>query len=404
MIRYLLLLAFAILCTCTGLLIKDFPVSFKIELPEYTIGINFILGMILMFVFSLVVYYVLKVVYFVWKTPEIFSRNSQVRKTYKAQSLLRNGLEEMLAGHYRQAEKYLAQGGELAQELNLSSIIYFENAAIAADKQGAFERRDQYLLNARKHSGNRYGNSMTEAEIALRDGHYAQAEKILSALAAAEPRNPKIIGLQDQLFQASKQWEKAWNNLPKLSDYLSTQEYDTRKREYAKALLQDSAKRENFEQLENTWKSLSSDLREDKAMILQYAGSLVENQHPQEAEALLTQQMKKTPDLAYIQALSQLNYGDFKQRLAWVNGLESHYSNDAIFYHAKAKIAFDAQAYDVALKAIESALALQPTRESFGLLAQILENLGQTDAALAAYRQSVLPAQALQGVLLPHSK
>ncbi|MDO4435300.1 MAG: heme biosynthesis HemY N-terminal domain-containing protein [Cardiobacteriaceae bacterium] len=407
MLRYLLLLVFLVISVFVGIQINEFPVAFKIEFPEYTVRTSLILGSLFMFISSMVVFYVLKFLYFLWKTPEIFSRNAQVRKTYKAQNLLRKGLEEMIAGHYRQAEKHLAYGGELAQELNLSSVVYFENAAIAADKQGAFDRRDQYLLNARKHSGNRYGNSLTEAEIALHDGHYAQAEKILSALVANEPKNPKIISLQDQLFQASQQWDKAWHNLSKLSDYLPKKEFEERKRLYAKALLNHSAAKESFAELEQAWKSLSADLRADKEMILQYAGALVENQHPHEAEQLLVQQIKKQADLAYIQALSQLAYGDFKQRLAFITDLGSqiseHDASYAIFLYAKAKIAFDAQVYDIALQTIEQALALQPTREAFGLLAQTLEALGQPEAALNAYRQSLAPSQALQGTLLPHS-
>ena len=207
-----------------------------------------------------------------------------------------------------------------------------------------------------------------------------------------------------ETYAKQQDWAKAWALLPALRPHLAEAEYSTRQKTYAKGLLHDTATRESVEALEAAWKRLPAEVRRDKDMILQYAGALVENDHPEEAEKLLAAEIRQTQDLEYIQAYSQLRRANFRAQLEHMKQWENKHTNDAIFLYAKALIAYKAKELDIALAAIEEAVKRSQTQEAFALYAQILEAKNRPEAALVAYRQSVAPLhpeQALDGDLLP---
>ncbi|MDO4643580.1 MAG: heme biosynthesis HemY N-terminal domain-containing protein [Cardiobacteriaceae bacterium] len=406
MIRITLILLLACLCCLIGYSVNLIPLRVILKADTYYIETSLIVWLLFSLLAASVLFYGLKLLHIIWHSPEIFSRNSAVRKKNKADRLLKSGLAELLAGHYHQAEQDLHRGGRLAESLGLDAIIYYENAAIAANKQNAKARRDHYLLRARQDARQHQGNltRLAEAEIHIQNKAYEKAANLLEKLRQEEPRNPKIIALLDEAYAKQKEWAKAWQLLPALRQQLSASEFEARKKTYAKGMLNDSAKKESIHELENSWKHLPADIRHDKEMLLQYAGSLVENDHPEEAEKLLTDEIRQTQDIELIQAYSQLRHADFRSQLNHMTQWENKHINNAIFLYAKALIAYKAKDFDTALHSIEDAIKRHQTKEAFALYAQILEARNQPEAALAAYRQSITPAypeQALEGDLLP---
>ena len=205
-------------------------------------------------------------------------------------------------------------------------------------------------------------------------------------------------------YSGQQNWAKAWELLPALRPHLTEADFAAKQKTCAKGLLHDTAARESVAELEAAWKHLPGELRRDKDLVLQYAGALVENDHPEEAEKLLAGEIRQTQDLEYIQAYSQLRRADFRAQLEHMKQWEGKHANDAIFLYAKALIAYKAKELDIALAAIEEAVKRSQTKEAFALYAQILEAKNRPEAALVAYRQSVAPLhpeQALDGDLLP---
>ncbi|WP_455002366.1 heme biosynthesis HemY N-terminal domain-containing protein [Cardiobacterium hominis] len=404
--RIILFLLILCLCGLVGYAVNLIPLRVIFKADTYYIETSLIVWLLLSLVASVALYHILKALCWLWHSPQIFSRNSAVRRQHKADRLLKSGMTALLAGHYSRAERDLDRGGKLAESLGQNAVIYFENAAIAADRQNAKERRDHYLLLARQDARHQHGSlpRLAEAEIHVQNGAYEQAAKLLEKLHQEEPRNSKITALLDETYAKQQDWAKAWALLPALRPHLAEAEYSTRQKTYAKGLLHDTATRESVEALEAAWKRLPAEVRRDKDMILQYAGALVENDHPEEAEKLLAAEIRQTQDLEYIQAYSQLRRANFRAQLEHMKQWENKHTNDAIFLYAKALIAYKAKELDIALAAIEEAVKRSQTQEAFALYAQILEAKNRPEAALVAYRQSVAPLhpeQALDGDLLP---
>lgn len=406
MFRFILALIFLFLCIAAGYLISTFSGYVSIRLSDYTVTTNLIVWCLLSLVTAWIIILVIRFFIFLWRSPQYFSRSATVRKQKKAHDRLQKGLAELISGHYSKAEKHFVHGGDLAEEVGESSVIYFENAAVAADYLGAEDRRERYLLRARQHAGEKQTTltRLHEAELHVEHGEYEKAIPLLEEIEKQESKNIKVLTLLDQSYGEHGDWEKGWRVLPKLQGNMSEEAYQARKKFYAKGMLKDTAAIESAAELEAAWKALPSDIRQEQEMVLLYAGALVENGHDEDAEKYLTQEIKKSHDLSLIQAYSQLRSGNFKGQLGNMQRWESMHPNDAVFLYAKALIAYKAKNYDIAADAIEASIKRIPSKEAFALWAQILEAKQQPEAALAAYRQSVVAVavdETLEGDLLP---
>ena len=403
--RFIIGLLVIVLCAGLGFLIKAFPMDVMLTINnKHGVIIPLVYWLFFSFLAVWLLGFLFKTLFLIWRSPQILSRNSEARRKRKADKMLRLGLHEFITGHYAKAEKHLVKGAELSESLGYPSVIYYENAAIAADRQNAPERRDQYLLKARQDagSGDAVAIRLTEAEVLINNQDYARAEKLLEAI--HDKRNPKLLTLLDNAYTAQEKWSKAWALLPSMRPFMDAEAYNERRRNYARAMLNDTAALESYAELSNAWRSIPAEIRRDPEMILIYAGSLAENGHSEESDKVLVDQIKSTQNLAFIQAYSQLRSGNFKQRLAHMQQWEAKHPNDAIFHLAKAQIAYFAKEYEIANAAVEAALKRQPSSEGFALWAQILEARDEPQAALAAYRQSVsekFARQTLHGDFLP---
>ena len=404
MIRVIIVLTILAACAALGLLVKTLPYDVLIRTQDKIISIPLIYWVIISFITVWLLGVVFKTLLLIWRSPQILSRSSETRRKRKADKMLRLGLHEFIAGQYPKAEKHLVKGATLSESLGHSAVIFYENAAIAADRQNAPERRDSYLLKARQEAGHgdQVATRLTEAEVLIANKDYARAEKLLDTL--TDRRNPKLLALLDAAYAGQEKWAKAWELLPSLRNSMDAEAFAEKRKNYARAMLNDTAALESYSELSAAWRNIPAEIRREPEMILIYAGSLAENGHSDESDKVLVEQIKSTQNIAFIQAYSQLRSGNFKARLANMQQWESKHPNDALFLLAKAQIAYFAKDYETANAAVEESLKRHPSSEAFALWAQILEARDEPQAALAAYRQSVsekFARNTLHGDFLP---
>ena len=352
MIRTLIVLCILGICAFIGYQVQTLPlyVRFYNDLNNSYFQTPFLAWILISLLAAMLLFLMFKILWFVWRSPKIFSRSSQARKESKAHRLLQQGLSALSLGNYRQAEKKLVKGGQLAAQIGQSPVLYYEYAASAADYQQANERRDQYFLLAREYANNKENllARLNEAESQVANGEYAAAIKSLQQLQNKDPRNPKIINLLDSAYVHSEQWALAWQNLSGLRNHISEANYRERRKLYARGMLQDTSAVETFEQLQTAWKNLPADIRADKGMLLQYANSLVENGHAEQAEKLLAAELKQHQDLDLLQAYSQLRGINFAKALKNLENLQAHFPDNAVYLYCLALVAYRAEDLDKA--------------------------------------------------------
>lgn len=407
MIRTIIVLIILSICIIGGYYVQTLPYYVRIydTAAGSFVQTPFLAWVLLSLACAFVLGLCFKILWFIWRSPKIFSRSAKNRQEHQADRLLKQGLEAMATGDYARAEKKLAKGGQLAEKTGHNPVLYYENAAIAADRQNADARRDNYFQLAR-HKAERKDSRLTqitEAETLIANNDCAAAVNLLKPLQQKDPRNSKVTVLLDDCYAKLEHWQDAWKNLSKLRNILTPTQFQAKQKTYARAMLKDTAAIETYEQLMGAWRQLPADIRGETSMIIQYASSLVENGHAEEAEKLLANQIRAQSGIELVQAYSQLRGINFQRALSTLKGIENRFPNSAAFQYAKALIAYRAGDYDTAGNTIESSLMLQKTPEAFALWGQILEARNQPEAALAAYRESV-SAQLnapISGELLP---
>lgn len=405
MIRAILALLIFCLCAFIGYFISTFPATVVINTPNHVAVTSLISWLIISLIAAWIILIVLKLLMLIWRSPHLLSRNSRLRKQHKASRLLRNGMAELINGHFAKAEKLLVRGGDLAEEIGEPAIIYFENAAIAADNLGKYERRDQHLLKARQtaQASHSFTARLHEAELHIEHNDASKAIPILEDLIQAEPKNIKILKLLDQGYADTQSWERAWDNLKKLQSHLDKQTFEQKQKQYAQGMLNDTPAIETATELANSWRNLPQSVRDEESMKLLYAGILAENGHHQEAANFLAAEIKRKPSIDMVQAYGQIAHADASAQLKNMLRWENAFSDDALFLLAKAQIAYRAKDYKIAAEAVEASLKLQRSQAAFALWGQILEATNQPEAALVAYRESVANPdnRRVAGELLP---
>ncbi len=394
MVRSIIVIFILCICMLVGFNVHNLMLNVHLynAASDTMIKMPLVAWLLLSLAFSFTFLFVFKILLFVWRSPKIFSRSAKHRKEYKAHRLLQQGLSALGSGDYRRAEKKLAKGGQLAEKIGESPVVYYQNAAIAADRQNENTRRDEFFILAREYAGHSESKLalLTEAESHIANKKYKPAVKILQGLHEQEPRNSKILELLDKGYVGLEQWSDAWKNLGKLHHYLTNEQYAERKRVYAKGMLKDTANIETFEQLQTAWRSLPADIRAEKDMIMQYANSLIDNGHSEQAEKVLATQLKSNADLELVQAYSQLRGINFSKAMKTLESLENKFPDNELFFYCQALVAYRAQDLKRANDYVEKSLKIKTTPEAFSLWGQILEAREQPEAALVAYRQGVL--------------
>lgn len=409
MVRALLVLVILGLFLLLGYSVQNLQMFVRIynHADHSYIETPFIAWILLSFFASYLLLLALKVLHLIWRSPQIFGKNARERKSKRANKLLQQGLRDMALGNYAMAEKRLAQGGKLAEELGLSPVLYYENAALAAEKQNSQDRRDRYFLKAREKSSRVSDGLLTklsEAKSLFESGELQAAANILEALKGKDnQQNIKIVQLLDEVYPAQKRYLDAWENVQHLKRHLSQDVFHAKRREYAKGLLKDNSSA-NFEAVKEAWQKLPAEIKYDKELVVIYAATLVDNSHSDEAEKLLMERIVADKDLDLIQAYSQLRGVDYQVSLENMLSWQPEFNDNALFLYCLALVAYRAKDYSIALNSIERSLKLRQSPESFALLAQILEAQQQPQAALTAYRRSVVAQlqndKALSGELL----
>lgn len=109
--RIILFLLILCLCGLVGYAVNLIPLRVIFKADTYYIETSLIVWLLISLIASIALYWVLKALCWLWHSPQIFSRNSAVRRQHKADRLLKSGMTALLAGHYSRAERDLDRGG-----------------------------------------------------------------------------------------------------------------------------------------------------------------------------------------------------------------------------------------------------------------------------------------------------
>ncbi len=370
-----------------ALLLQASPGYLLIQAGSWTVETSLAVAVILLLVVFALVYFSLRTLVRVSRTPRALRGWAGQRRQKKARNQLHHGLVALTEGYWERAERQLLRS---AGESEVPLINYLA-AAYCAQALGADERRDRYLQQAYACAPDaEMAVGFTQASLQMEHRQFEQALATLTHLQGKAPRHRYVLKLLMKLYRELKDWEHLRELLPALgrSKLLDGGRMAELERETYTHLLQRAGRANNIERLQEHWTHTPKYLREDERMLLTYARQLFRAGRSELLVKPLAELLDRqwSPDLAYLYGVVQTEEVDSQLRMAerW---LRAH-PEDAALLLTLGRLCLKAELWGKARTYLRASVQAKPTVEAWRELAMLLDSLGEQEEALAAYREA----------------
>jgi HemY protein len=375
--RFLTLLIILILSVWLGLQIaKDPGLAFfsyqhwSVEMPLW-FAILSLLGIIL------IVYLLLRMVGGVDMLVYRLKNWLQWRRKAKAFSKTNHGILEVIEEHYKSAEHLLLAGISQSSD----PIINYLALAYVADKRLAFERRDGYLRKAYiAHPHAEVPIGLVQAELQWHHGQVEQALATLTRIRMIAPKHPAILKLLERVYIHLGDWQSVSNILPALykSGVVTREQYVLlQKRIYVELL--NHAKDPGA-----VWKTVPRKLLNDPDTVLAYAKNI---KNSPELEELIDKALKKSWNAQLLEIYRDIPSVNPKKQLARAESLLKLYPHEPILLCVLGQLSTRQKLWGKARNYFLESLKLAPCTTTYASYGKLLEDLGETAAAMDAYKK-----------------
>lgn len=259
MISAIIVLLFIAVLAYAGTLLSQYPGYVEIGLASGSFQMPLWYFLLALLATIAVVMIVFKLIWTIIRIPAIGKRFGKNRRDVKAGHLLQKGMLAMGKGQWKKAENILAKGARVSYKGKQDTGLFLTAAAQAAQQQGANERRDQYLLEARMlvvEGDDTFSAALAEAQLHLDANEPKQALSVLKAHHTLNYENPRLQTLESEAYEQLGQYGDVWRLLKNLKkSYPNKAAYRARQAEVAKAVF-NSTDNSTLETVEKVWSEL----------------------------------------------------------------------------------------------------------------------------------------------------
>ncbi len=315
------------------------------------------------------------------------------RKKYKSYSKTNRGLIELIEGHWRSSEYYLLAGVEQSD----APLINYLAAAKAAHEQGAFDRRDMYLRKAHQLAPQaEIAIGLTQAQLQFEQGQLEQALATLDRLRSIAPKHGLVLKLLEKVYVRLADWKGLIKLLPflrKAKLLTDDQLHSFEENVYLELLRNAAQKNAGLVTIQQIWQSIPKKFQKEPAIVYSYAKLLMA--YPEMADSLedmINKTVKKSWNKGLVELYGLLLTTDAKKQLAHAENWQKNYGGQAMLLLTLGRLCQRNQLWGKARAYFEESLRLEATPETYIEYGKLLEQLGETTAALQKYREGLVKA------------
>ncbi len=388
MIRLILLLVILAAAFLLGPQLADHQGYVMIAVAGYTIEMSVVTATILAIVF----YFVLLM------TEGLLTRLFSVRRGLrgwwsnrrylKAQRQTQKGMTALAEGEYQRAEHLMLRS---AEQSDLPLLNYL-SAAEAAHAQGAYEKRDEYLVKAGELDPQaQLAIQLTQVRLLQDQGEWQQSRELLETLRQRWPHHPQILQRLRDIYQSQQAWKEELALLPLLHKQrlLSDSELATAQQQSYRALFCHILQTQEADALLSFWQQQPRPIRHNNELKLVLADALIEHQQYQLAYEQLAPLLRKHGDDALWQRCAALKLADYTPLMQLLLRQLKNNSQSPALLSALGHLYFHQGQYVQAQGYLERSVSLQPTTSDRRTLAAIMEQQRLFEKAAEYYRLSL---------------
>lgn len=388
MIRLILLLVILAAALLLGPQLADHQGYVMIAVAGYTIEMSVVTAAIIAFVFYIVLL----------MTEGLLSRLFSVRRGLrgwwgnrrylKAQRQTQKGMTALAEGEYQRAEHLMLRS---AEQSDLPLLNYL-SAAEAAHAQGAYQKRDEYLIKAGELDPQaQLAIQLTQVRLLQDQGEWQQSRELLETLRQRWPHHPQILQRLRDIYRSQQAWKEELALLPLLHKQrlLNDTELTAAQQASYRALFSQIMQTQSEDALLAFWQQQPRTIRHDTQLKLVLADTLIEHQQYQLAYEQLAPLLRKHGDEAVWQRCAALKLTDYTPLMQQLLRQLKHHPQSPALLSALGHLYYHQGQYVQAQGYLERSVSLQPTSVDRRTLASIMEQQRLFEKAAEYYRLSL---------------
>jgi HemY protein len=324
--------------------------------------------------------------------PKAFHHWASRRRALRAHNKTTQGLIAFSEGYWKAAKSHLIE----ALPNTETPLINYLIAARAAQELGDTKLRDNYLREAQQSMPDaKIAVELTQAQLQLAHHQWEQALATLRHLHDLAPRHPYVLKLLARLYESIHDWQHVITLLPELTrnHALSTNDLQALTYRAYEGALQHHVQHHTWDALDDLMNQLPKSLKYNPILIAAYARALITQHENTRAEACLRRALQKNVDAILLDAYSELDAQT--SRLSTIESLLKHHAHAAALQRCLAKLYYTQKLWGKAQVHLEQSLELEASPETYRLLGELLETLGNTSGAFDAYKNGLEQALAV---------
>lgn len=356
--------------------------STSVEMPLFDFVIILALLLLLVYLFG-------RLLFGVINTPSGLKRFTHRKQIRKARKDLADGLLQMAEGNWKKAEKLVSAAATHSE----SPVINYLVAAHAAQRQKAPLRRDEYLRKAIETGGSTgstdFAVGLAQAELQTHQKQYEEALATLKRLQALSPKHPFLHKLLARLYFRMGDFDSLHQLLPQLSKGAKLEPDEIRSLELASAnsLLTRAGIEGDYQKLRSLWKQLPKNARKDPSLTFIYARALIQMKEFAKAKKIIERRLSQEWNDQLAALYGDIEFEDtilaLKQAETW---LEAHPDSPELLV-TTARLCMNNALWGKARSLLQQSLAIRPSARGYQALAELHDQLNETDAAKHAYKE-----------------
>ncbi len=322
------------------------------------------------------------------RTPGKVRAHWEDRREQRAEDELIDGLIELAEGRYTKAEKHLASKSAHANQ----PMLHYLLAALAAQRQAAWQRRDRLLAQADAAEPRaRVAVGLLQAQLQVDAQQWEQALATLSWLRGKAPQNHRVVGLLTRTYQALNDAQGLADLLPELrrAQALPDDEIAVIERNAFQRRIEQLGRTASSDALAQVWRELPRERRRDPSLRAIYARGLMAADCPATAERQLRRWLKQRWEPLLVEVFGELVSDPpqraYDQTRQW---LEER-PEDPVLLYVAARQAMRCELWGQARSYLEASVARAEHTGAERLLAQVYERLDEPDRARRCYRRAL---------------
>jgi HemY protein len=331
-------------------------------------------------------YVAVRLVVQVWRAPRRLGEAwARARIKYAGRQATK-GYIALAEGRLARGERLLTRGARSSE----TPLLNYLAAARAAQMQGDRERRDGWLRMAcEQEPAAQDAVLLTQAELQLEDGQYAEALASLNKVRERHPTHAQALKLLGELHFRRKEWQQLAELLPLLrrrgnmpAEMLDAWCIDTYGNIMTSVRLDRAA-------LDKVWDDIPRHLRFDPRLTLTRAKALVACGAIEDAEVEIRRTLKEGWSDALIGLYGDLPAADSALHLKRIESWLKERPDDAALLLAAGRASVRHQLWGKARSYLEASLAIRPAPETYRALGQLMTRVGESQSASNAYERGL---------------